>query len=208
MNVTIENAVQKFGGSEILNHFSLELPERGLACLLGPSGCGKTTLLNAVAGICRLQSGKILGTERLKISCVFQEDRLLPWYSAWENISFALCGEKRRLRGRAEEWLRLVGLDGEGEKLPSQMSGGMKRRVAIARALAYGGDFYLLDEPFQRLDEKTRRMVLKLVKEKIGGAPGLLVTHDQTEAFELSKVVYIVEGPPLKIGKIIPVTGG
>lgn len=203
MSLKIENACKSFGGRRVLDGFSLELPEKGLIGFLGPSGCGKTTLLNAVAGMERLDSGRISGLDGVRFSCVFQEDRLLPWYSARDNIAFTLCGGKTFSSAQAGEWLRLVGLEGEEDKLPSQMSGGMKRRVAIARTLAFGGDFYLLDEPFQRLDEQMRRTIVRLVKEKVGSAPGILVTHDRTEALALAKTIYVLSGPPLGIAKVI-----
>lgn len=203
MKVGIENARKAFGGRFVLKDFSLDLLREGISCLFGPSGCGKTTLLNAVAGLLPLDSGRITGLEGMRISCVFQEDRLLPWYTAEQNIALALQGPKSAASAQAEEWLCKVGLSGEGKKLPAQMSGGMKRKAAIARALAWKGDFYLLDEPFQRLDGQSRKMLLQLVKERIGPVPGLLVTHDREEAFALADTVYFLDGPPLRITGMI-----
>lgn len=203
MNVGIANARKAFGGRFVLKDFTLDLPQQGITCLFGPSGCGKTTLLNAVAGLLPLDSGRITGLEGARISCVFQEDRLLPWYTAEQNIALAIQGPKSAASTQAKEWLCRVGLSGEEKKLPAQMSGGMKRKAAIARALAWKGDFYLLDEPFQRLDDQSRRMLLQLVKERIGPAPGLLVTHDREEAFALADTVYFLDGPPLGITGII-----
>ncbi len=203
MKLEIRNANKQFDGKIVLDVFSLQFPLNGVVCLFGPSGCGKTTLLNCIAGIEHLDSGEIAGTKGRKISCVFQEDRLLPWISANENITAVLRGNTEQNTADAAEWLSQVGLAGEGEKYPDELSGGMRQRVAIARALAYNGDLYLLDEPFHALDEKAKAEVIALIREKTPNALKILVTHDIQEAELLADITYYFSGPPLKIVQMI-----
>ncbi len=199
MELEIKNANKQYGGTVVMNDFSLKFPTKGVVCFFGPSGCGKTTLLNCIAGIEPLDSGEIIGTRGQKFSYLFQEDRLLPWISAKENVSVVLRGSSRQNEREALSWLDAVGLAGEGDKKPAKLSGGMRQRVALARALAYGGSLYLLDEPFHALDEKTKREVMSLLQEKTPDSLKLFVTHDRSEAEALSNITYIFEGNPLKI---------
>ncbi|HEX2986492.1 MAG TPA: ABC transporter ATP-binding protein [Caproiciproducens sp.] len=199
MELEIKNACKSFDGRAVLDDLSLRFPQNGVACLFGPSGCGKTTLLNCVAGLQRLDSGEIIGTKGRRISYLFQEDRLLPWISAKDNVAAVLRGRRTENEQTAAEWLRMVGLAGEEDKLPGELSGGMRQRVAIARALAYGGEFYLLDEPFHALDLQTKRGIIRLFQEKTPDALKLLVTHDPKEAELLADVTYVIGGPPIKI---------
>ncbi len=199
MELEIRSACKQFDGKAVLNDFSLEFPKSGVVCFFGPSGCGKTTLLNCIAGMDSLDSGEIIGTENHKISYLFQEDRLLPWISAKENVAAVLRGSTNRNVQEAVEWLRLVELAGEEEKRPDEMSGGMRQRVAIARALAYHGDLYLLDEPFHALDDHTKKEVIALIREKTPGVLKILVTHDKREAESLADITYVLSGPPVKI---------
>ena len=197
----IIDLTKTYEGKNVLDRFSLTLPGKGTVCLYGPSGCGKTTLLNCIAGLEPYDSGSITGTEDLKIAYLFQEDRLLPWISAAENIAAVLRGRKEQNREEARKWMRLVGLEGEDEKLPAQLSGGMKRRVAIARTLAYGGNLFLLDEPFRALDPESKEQMISLMKNKTDDALKILVTHDLQEAEMLADVTYILSGPPVRINK-------
>ncbi len=203
MKLEIKNTCKQFNGKKVLDNFSLQFPQSGVVCLFGPSGCGKTTLLNCIAGMERLDSGVIAGTENHRISCIFQEDRLLPWVSANENVAAVLRGNAKQNAGEAAQWLEQVGLAGEGEKRPDELSGGMRQRVAIARALAYSGELYLLDEPFHALDEKAKQEVIALIREKTPNALKILVTHDMREAELLADIIYVLSGPPLKIVHII-----
>ncbi|QEY35877.1 ATP-binding cassette domain-containing protein [Caproiciproducens galactitolivorans] len=199
----IINLTKTYNDKNIFDHFSLTLPEKGTVCLYGPSGCGKTTLLNCIAGLEPYDSGVIAGVEKRKIAYLFQENRLLPWISAAENIAAVLRGNEIQNREEARIWMRLVGLEGEEDKLPAQLSGGMKRRVAIARVLAYGGDLFLLDEPFRGLDPESKEQMISLIKQRTNDALKILVTHDKQEAEILADITYILSGPPVKIDKKI-----
>ena len=109
-------------------------------------------MLRVLCGLTSLEEGQIEGLQGKKLALLFQEDRLLPQLSALDNLKLVLPKERQQ---EAQLWLDKLGLGNDADKTPSQLSGGMKRRLAIARTLAYGGDIYLLDEPFQGLDEET-----------------------------------------------------
>jgi len=203
MNIEMKHLTKKYDGKTVLDDFSLVLPQKGTVCLFGPSGCGKTTLLNCIAGLETVDSGEIIGVQDKKISYLFQEDRLLPWISAKENVAAVLHSNANQNAEEAEKWLALVGLAGEGDKLPSQLSGGMRQRVAIARALAYRGGLYLLDEPFHALDDERKSQIITLIQEQTPDSLKILVTHDFHEAELFADVTYLLSGPPVKIGKII-----
>lgn len=196
MPVQIKNLSKAYDGRAVLENFSLALPERGTVCFLGPSGSGKTTLLHLIAGLIKPESGTISGLEHKKISFIFQEDRLLPWLTAEENVAVVM--DKRQSAGCSPlQWLEKLGLAGEEHKRPCELSGGMRRRVAIARALAFSGDILLMDEPFKGLDTQTRSLVMDVIQRETHGALKILVTHQEEEAAMLSDVIFRFTGPPL-----------
>jgi ABC-type nitrate/sulfonate/bicarbonate transport system ATPase subunit len=143
-----------YGDKTIFDGLTLTLGEK--TCITGPSGCGKSTLLRLIAGMARAQGGMITGVP-VPVSFMFQEDRLLPWSTAYENVAAVLPRERQH---EAADWLEKVELnDGRGS-YPDGMSGGQNRRIALARALAFGGKLLILDEPFKGLDmELTKRMI-------------------------------------------------
>ena len=157
---------------------SVTLPDKGVVAVLGPSGSGKSTLLKLLAGLLVPKEGKVLGLERKKIAMVFQEDRLLPWYTALENVTL-VC----KNRERAAEMLEQVELLQHLSVYPDALSGGMQRRVAIARALAFGGDVLLLDEPFQGLDAELKTRLTERIRRMF---PLIVIaTHQINEAENL-----------------------
>ena len=142
-----------YGEKQIFDGLSLSLGET--TCITGPSGCGKTTLLKLLAGLEKPQSGTITGVPR-RVSFMFQEDRLLPWCTARENVAAVLPPHRA---DKAGFWLRQVELMDQPDSYPANMSGGQRRRVALARALAFDGGLLILDEPFKGFDpDLTRRM--------------------------------------------------
>mgnify|MGYP000926506941 CR=1 FL=1 len=179
---------------KVLDGFSLVLPERGAVCLKGPSGCGKTTLLRLLAGLEKPQGGSITGIDNLRAAFVFQENRLLPWMSALDNIA-VVCGASQR--ADAEKWLNRVGLNGDAGKRPGELSGGMKRRVAIARALAAPADFLILDEPFVGLDDALWTSIAREIRKAYANRPIIVVTHITRQAEELNAEIRNFSGPPL-----------
>src|SRR5438105_6684977 len=152
-----------------VEHFSVEIESSEFFCLLGPSGCGKTTVLKLLAGFETPTSGQILmdgrpvtGASRER-GVVFQgDDSLYGWLTAIENVEFGLRMRgvaKAERRERARRFLELVGLKGEEEKYPAELSGGMKQRIQIARALVNEPKMLLMDEPFAALDAQTRMLM-------------------------------------------------
>jgi len=189
-----ENVSVNFGEKAVLSDFSFEAREGEHTCILGPSGCGKTTLWRLASGLMQPGSGRVTRFEHARAAFVFQEDRLLPWCSCFENLTaVGVPGE------RAELFLRGLGLGGEERALPDELSGGMKRRLAIARALGYGGDVFFFDEMLQGLDLKTSGEVLALVAKELSGKTALMITHSPEEALALADRIVIVKGPPVEV---------
>lgn len=172
--IAFENVCKRFGAHTVLENFSFSLGAGEQLCLVGPSGQGKSTVLGLAAGLLNPDSGQILRkTEH--ICYLFQEDRLLPWLSALQNVSL-VCPEQE-----ARRWLSRLGLGDFLDARPAQLSGGMARRVAIARALAFPAELYLFDEPFRGLDEQTLQKTLETIREATSGKAALFVSHRPQE---------------------------
>jgi NitT/TauT family transport system ATP-binding protein len=192
-----------------LRGIDLDVEPGAFLCLLGASGCGKSTLLNLVAGLDAPTTGAVeLATARP--SFMFQEAALLPWLTARRNVELPLqlAGHGRReRRARADELLTLVRLEGQGDKRPHELSGGMRQRVSLARALAAATSageadgrpgMLLMDEPFAALDAITRD-VLQGELLRVWRATGitiLFVTHDVREAIRLAQRVVLLSSRP------------
>lgn len=204
-----------------IEDFSLELSSGEFFCLLGPSGCGKTSILNILAGFEEPTSGTasvdghpIRGPARDR-GVVFQgDDSLFTWLTAAENVEFGLrlrgVGRRER-RERTAHYLSLVGLGGQGEKYPGELSGGMKQRIQLARVLANEPAVLLMDEPFGALDAQTRSLMQAELR-RIWEANRVLVvfiTHDIDEAVSLgSRVGVMTAGPRSRLKATIPVELG
>ena len=133
--IRIKDLQKSYGEKPVLSHFSHDLPDNGIVCLTGASGRGKTTLLRILAGLETADGGSVTGLSGRKIAFVFQEDRLLPWITAQQNIRLAQPAGAKRPVG---ELLALAGLDSaDGQKYPGQLSGGQRRRVAFLRGIAF-----------------------------------------------------------------------
>lgn len=195
MVITLNKLNLSLGGLTILKDFSLDLPLSGSVYLSGPSGCGKTSLLLLLAGLLRPQAGKIQGLENKRLSMLFQEDRLLPWLSAAENVALVLPANQAK---EALFWLELVELAQEKEQLPGELSGGMRRRVALARALAYNGDILLLDEPTNGLDNDLTHRILERIEELYAERLIITVSHDISLLFSQTSLIKL-SGPPLAV---------
>ena len=189
--IALNNVHFSYDATPVCADVSWQLPEKGVVCLWGPSGCGKTTILRLLAGLEKPRSGSVVGANR--VSMVFQEDRLLPWLTALENVT--LIGVDHTV---ARAMLSRLGLtEDEMQALPRHLSGGQQRRVALARALVADSDFLLLDEPFNGLDEDTWQTVIPLVLTYAESRPVVLVTHIREQAEALNAQMVPLNSTPL-----------
>jgi len=206
--------------TEVLRDIDLTIARGEYVSIIGHSGCGKSTLLNLVAGLTPITTGAILlenqevrepGPDR---AVVFQNHSLLPWLSVYANVK--LAGDKvfgnSKSRAERHDWtmhnLDLVQMTHAKDKLPAEISGGMKQRVGIARALAMEPKVLLLDEPFGALDALTRAHLQDSVMQihaRLGNTV-IMITHDVDEAVLLSdRIVMMTNGPSATIGEILDV---
>ncbi|MBP2031425.1 NitT/TauT family transport system ATP-binding protein [Clostridium algifaecis] len=194
--IIIKDLYKYYGDNKVFYNLNLKFTKGKITMVLGPSGCGKTTLLNIIAGIDKNYSGQVR-VNRKNISYVFQEDRLIPNLSVFENVAFVIkSGEKRKdIDSIVNKYLEMVQLEEYGDKFPDELSGGMKRRVALARALAYNGDLILMDEPFKGLDFELKNKImdkfLQIQMEKKRTV--IIVTHDKEEAQKLGDMIYSLD---------------
>ncbi len=192
MSIALENISFAYADTPICHRLSWTLPESGIICLRGASGSGKTTLLRLLAGLEQPIDGHIHRPQGTRLSMVFQEDRLLPWRTTWQNIAL-VCDDPQYI----DTMLKQVGLAEYRNSLPSEMSGGQQRRVALVRALAADSTVLLLDEPFTGLDNDTKALIFPLIREAARTKPILLVTHDNSEAEALHATVLPLGNLPL-----------
>ena len=219
--VAIRGVSQHFGadGASVsaLEGIDLEVPDGQFVSVVGPSGCGKSTLLSLVAGLRLPSRGAVLcdgepitAPMPRKVGMIFQEANLLPWLSAVDNVAFPLKLRRVPKRERLEaaaRMLELTGLAGFEDRLPHQLSGGMKQRVAIARGLVQNPAVLLMDEPFASLDEQTRMVLgdelLRIWSETRKTV--LFVTHSLNEAVYLADRVIVLSARPGRVVDDVPV---
>lgn len=197
----------------------LEIKENEIISIIGHSGCGKSTLLNMISGLDLQTKGNVYlenkeikgpGPER---AVVFQNHSLLPWLTVYQNIEMAVRKvmpelSKDELETRVRKFIAMVNLDHAQDKLPDEISGGMKQRVGIARALSIKPKVLLMDEPFGALDSLTRANLqehLMRIQQKVQNTV-IIITHDVDEAVLLSdRVIMMTNGPEATIGEILEV---
>ena len=184
--------------------------------VIGPSGCGKSTLFNIIGGLVGEYAGRVtvdgavVNGPHEAVGMVFQEESTFPWRTVVENVAFPLeiAGIGRTERHeRARHFVTLVGLTGFERRYPAELSGGMRQRVAIARTLASNPRILLMDEPFAALDEQTRVLlgdkVLKI--QQALSQTTLLITHNLTEAVQLSDRVIVMTYRPGRVKRIVDI---
>src|SRR5499426_3400413 len=217
----VQKTYRSLQGAEYVavEHFSVDIDAGEFFCLLGPSGCGKTTILKMLAGFEAPTAGEIVMEGRPVTSAsrdrgvVFQgDDSLYGWLTAVENVEFGL-----RMRGlgkaerheRAMRYLELVGLRGQEQKYPAELSGGMKQRIQIARVLANEPKMLLIDEPFAALDAQTRTLMQAELSAiwQAARTTVLFITHDIDEAVTLGKRIGVMRaGPRSQVKGIVEVS--
>ncbi len=206
--VVLDDVDVGYSAQRVVHAISLELPRGQIGCLLGPSGCGKTTLLRAIAGFEGVMRGEIrlngesvsrpgftLAPEKRSVGMVFQDFALFPHLDVAGNIAFGIRRWSRADRERRiRELLRLIGLAGYERAYPHALSGGQQQRIALARALAPKPQLLLLDEPFSSMDVELRTDLAREVRSilRAEGTTGMLVTHDQHEAFAFADCIAVL----------------
>src|SRR5690625_2256270 len=207
----------KAGPVHALDDISFAIEPGELVSLVGASGCGKSTLLRIIAGLTKPTDGTVsIAGEPVrrpqpdKLSVVFQEDALLPWYTIKQNVELGLKARKTPssvIREKVGAALDLVGLSRFTHAYPSQLSGGMRQRAALARGFVMEPDVMLLDEPFAALDEQTRNLMgqeLRSLHTRIGGTM-IMVTHSLTEAVLLADRVIALSARPGRLRTVLDV---
>jgi sulfate transport system ATP-binding protein len=207
MAITATAVTKRFGDYTALDDVTLEIPGGSLTALLGPSGSGKSTLLRVIAGLETPDAGTVeidgrdvtgVRPQGRGVGFVFQHYAAFKHMTVRDNVAFGLTVRRRpkaEIRERVDELLRLVQLDGLGDRYPGQLSGGQRQRMALARALAPEPSVLLLDEPFGALDARVRtdlRRWLRRLHEQVH-VTTVLVTHDQEEAMEVADRIAVMD---------------
>jgi NitT/TauT family transport system ATP-binding protein len=209
---------EREGTLEVLRDITFDVRAGEIVAIVGPSGSGKSTLLNLAAGLLMPDAGRVLvmGHETggpldwSRLGYMFQDDRLLPWRVAINNVALALeagsMPAPERL-DRARKELALVGLSEFANTYPHQLSGGMRSRIALARSLVTDPDLLLMDEPFSRLDAQTRTSMHGELLRIHASRPMsiLFVTHDVEEAVVLASRIVVFSPRPGRVDRIVDV---
>ena len=202
---------KQFDGNTVLDDVSLHIEEGEIVCLLGESGSGKTTLLRTIAGLEQSDSGEVLldgdslrgkPVHKRPFGLMFQDFALFPHMTVAENVAFGLKMQgipTEEKTTRVAEMLKLVGLDGFGERSVNELSGGERQRVALARSLAPRPRLLMLDEPLGALDAALRDRLVTELRQIIKqvGLTAIYVTHDQHEAFAIADRIAVMHNGQL-----------
>ncbi len=218
--LVVDGIVKRFetpdGVLTAVDHVSLSVAPGEFVGVIGPSGCGKSTLFNVIGGLLDGYDGTVkVAGERVRgphasIGMIFQEESTFPWRNVIDNVVFPLeiAGLPKAERyDRARHFVRLVGLDGFERRYPAELSGGMRQRVSMARTLAAEPKILLMDEPFAALDEQTRLLLgdkVLQIQQQLQQTT-LLITHNITEAVQLSDRILVMTYRPGKVKRIVDI---
>jgi NitT/TauT family transport system ATP-binding protein len=204
------------GSLTAVDNVSFSVRQGEFLSIIGPSGCGKSTLFNVIGGLLSHHDGtvrvggEIIAGPHKSIGMVFQEESTFPWRNVTDNVAFPLelTGMPRTKRGeRARHFIKMVGLDGFGRRYPGELSGGMRQRVSLARTLASEPKILLMDEPFAALDEQTRLLLgdkVLQIQQQLKQTT-LLITHNITEAVQMSDRILVMTYRPGKVKRIVDI---
>jgi len=199
-----------------VDNVSLKVRPGEFLSIIGPSGCGKSTLFNVIGGLLGNYQGAVnvdgetISGPHKSIGMVFQEESTFPWRTVTDNVAFPLelVGMPKRERiERARHFIKLVGLDGFENRYPGELSGGMRQRVSLARTLASEPKILLMDEPFAALDEQTRLLLgdkVLQIQQQLKQTT-LLITHNITEAVQMSDRILVMTYRPGKLKRIVDI---
>jgi NitT/TauT family transport system ATP-binding protein len=218
--LTADNVAVRFetpeGPVTAVDDVSFSVRQGEFLSIIGPSGCGKSTLFNVIggllgqhAGTVRVASETISGPHK-SIGMVFQEESTFPWRNVVDNVAFPLelTGMPKAKRvDRALHFIKMVGLDGFENRYPGELSGGMRQRVSLARTLASEPKILLMDEPFAALDEQTRLLLgdkVLQIQQQLKQTT-LLITHNITEAVQMSDRILVMTYRPGKVKRIVDI---
>jgi NitT/TauT family transport system ATP-binding protein len=216
--LAVDNITKRFetpeGAVTAVDGVSLSVAPGEFVGIIGPSGCGKSTLFNIVGGLLDGYDGTVKVAGDLvrgphpAIGMIFQEESTFPWRTVIDNVAFPLeiAGIAKRQRyERAKHFVSLVGLDGFERRYPAELSGGMRQRVSMARTLAAEPKIMLMDEPFAALDEQTRLLLgdkVLQIQQQLKQTT-LLITHNITEAVQLSDRIFVMTYRPGKLKRMV-----
>jgi len=218
--LVVKNVVVRFETTEgpitAVDNISFNVRQGEFLSIIGPSGCGKSTLFNVIGGLLTNHLGSVevagesINGPHKSIGMVFQEESTFPWRTVTDNVAFPLelVGMERAKREeRARHFIKLVGLEGFEKRYPGELSGGMRQRVSLARTLASEPKILLMDEPFAALDEQTRLLLgdkVLQIQQQLQQTT-LLITHNITEAVQMSDRVLVMTYRPGKVKRIVEI---
>ena len=199
-----------------VDNVSFEVRQGEFLSVIGPSGCGKSTLFNVIGGLLSSHegivsvAGETISGPHKSIGMVFQEESTFPWRTVTDNVAFPLelvgMSKAKRVE-RARHFISLVGLDGFENRYPGELSGGMRQRVSLARTLASEPKILLMDEPFAALDEQTRLLLgdkVLQIQQQLKQTT-LLITHNITEAVQMSDRILVMTYRPGKVKRVVEI---
>lgn len=199
------NISKSFGKKVVFKDLNLDIEDQKVTVILGESGCGKSTLLSIIAGISEDYKGEVIYKKdsSFGMGYIFQEDTLIPWKTVYENIEYVLKEKVEVNKEYIKKYLDIVKLSNDMDSYPKELSGGMKRRVAIARGFAFPSSYLIMDEPFEFLDLRTKKGIIKDFKklQEVEKKTVVFVTHDIDSALDIADRIVVFGGKPTQVIK-------